>query len=504
MKRLTALLLAASLLLLALPAFATPLTEKFTGQVREQGFKGAVTFSASGAETAACSGDDWAWLTAALPRLQIELTHSFVGFRERAGEKEASAALSGDGQATVNVLVDGEAVGRTALLYSDDLAGLSSDFLAGYGETWYAFSRGWNPMQIAMSLVQGSEWPPVWRLLQAAGGQSAEWQDQVNQHLVSFQTKLGAWLNGYAAASAASDESGAYTQLQWIIPAADVKAEIKTLLKDFFGNEGLLALLRQIATPQEAACYLQSGMEPIFSGWVDRLALTGQVEITRRYGAAGNALLDEIHLPFAQGMPLAGLTISVTPGDGGDTWAFRGETREGAAFFVSCLAGGERIYSGAVEASLPAAEGREGKQVAFDYNFSWEGGKEVYSLSTDRFEQTLEATLVIKPRETGKPAQSVALKAMLSSASDKRAATHLNAELTWRDLDGDATVTAALSGRTAAPTPVEKIADQRNILRLDQVPSDGLQPLLTEWKQHASAWFADAAALLLPRSLPEN
>lgn len=504
MKRLTALLLTAALLLLTVSASAAPLTEKFTGQVKAQGFKGTVTFSVTGAETAACSGDEWAWLSSALPRLQIEMRHSFAGRRVQTDGNETETALHGDGQAEMNVLLDEEPLGRTMLLYSDDLAGLSSDFLSGYGETWYTFARDWNPLQLLVNAAQGSEWPPVWHLLKTAREQPAEWQDQVNQHLVSFQTKLGAWLNAYASASAASDENGAYTQLQWIIPAEDVKQEIKALLTDFFGNDGLLALLRRIATPQEAACYLQSGMAPIFMNWVDRLSLAGQIEITRRYGTAGEALLDEIRLPFAEGMPLSFLTVSVTPGDGGDAWAFRGETEEGASFFVSCLAGAEQIYSGTAEVSLPAADGKEAKQVAFDYNLSWDGGKEVYSLSTDRFEQAVQGTLVLKPHEDGKPAQSLTLKAMLTSASAIRSPVYLNAELTWRDLDGDAAVTATLASRTASPAEVDKIANQKNTVRLDQLQGSNLQTLLDEWRQHASAWLTNAAELLLPKSLLER
>jgi len=504
MKRLTALLLTAALLLLTVSASAAPLTEKFSGQVKSQGFKGTVTFSVSGAETAAFTADEWAWLTSALPRLQIEMRHSFSGRRVQTGANENETELRGDGQADLNVLLDEEPLGRTMLLYSDDLAGLSSDFLSGYGEEWYTFARGWNPAQLLVSAAQGNDWPPVWHLLQTAGEQPAEWQDQVNQHLVSFQTKLGAWLNAYAAATAASDENGAYTQLQWIIPAEDVKQETKTLLSDFFGNDGLLALLRQIATPQEAACYLQSGMAPIFMNWVDRLSLAGQIEITRRYGTAGEALLDEIRLPFAKGMPLSSLVISVTPGDGGDTWAFRGEREDGASFFVSCLPGAEQIYSGTVEISLPAADGKDAKQIAFDYNLSWDGGKEVYSLSADRFEQAVQATLVLKPHEGGKPAQSLTLKAMMSSASAIRTPVYLNAELTWRDLDGDAAVTATLTSRTASPADVDKLANQKQTVRLDQLQGSDLQALLNEWRQRASAWLTNAAELLLPKSLPER
>lgn len=491
MKRLTALLLALLLAGSDLPASAATLLEKFTGQFADQGFKGTVALEATGENTDALGSDAWAWLKAAAPRVTVEAAHSF--------------ADKSDGQMSLNVLIDGQPAGRTTLLYNSALMGVSSDFLAGYGEAWYTAARDWNVINLLQGLAhQGSEWPPIWHLLTAAEGAEEAWLQEASQHLVLFETKLGAWLNTYAAVSSVTEGEAAYTQLQWRIPAQDVKAEIKALLADFYANEALLALLRQIATPQEAASYLQPGMQPVFAEWIDRAALEGEIAITRHYNAAGGAVLDEIALPFAQSQRLSSLTITVTPEGEGSAWRFRGALRGGETFDVTCVPGNEEIYAGSVALTLPGKDGGEGKSVAFDYNFTWDGGKEEYSLATDRFLQTMEGTLVIKPRESGLPSQSLALKADFSSASSARSSTHLDAVLTWRDLEGDAALTATLTGRTAAPTAVEKLSDQPRQTRVDQLPGSGLAALAQEWAQHLSAWIRDAAEQLLPKEMPET
>ena len=491
MKRLTALLLALLLAGSVLPASAATLLEKVSGQTKDQGFRGTIVFEASGEATGALSSDAWAWLKAAAPRVTLEGTHSY--------------ADKSDGQAVISLLIDGQTAGKTALLYNSSLMGVSSDFLAGYGSAWYTAARDWNLSLLLQGLTQqGNEWPPVWRLLAAAEAADDAWKEEAAQYFVLFETKLGSWLNSYAAVSSVTEGNSALTQLLWQIPAEDVKAEIKALLADFYANDALLAHLRKIAAPQEAASYLQPGMQRIFSDWIDKTALEGEIEITRRYNAAGSAVLDEIRLPFAASQRLTSLTITVTPEGQGSAWRFRGEMQSGESFDIACVPEKESICSGSVALTLPAKDGGEEKTIAFDYNATWDGGKEEYSLATDRFLQTMEGTLVIKPLESGLPSQSLALKAEFSSASSARASTHLDAVLTWRDLEGDAAVTATLAGRTAAPTAVEKLSDQKNQTRLDRMPGSGFAALTEEWAQHAAAWIQDAAELLLPRELPEN
>ncbi|MBR1586256.1 MAG: PT domain-containing protein [Clostridia bacterium] len=501
MKRLIALLLALTLALGAVPAMAATLLEKFGGQLTEQGFRGTVTFSASGSQTAALNPDAWNWLQSAASRVTLDVHHSL---QDRA-----------DGQWTADVLIDGQAAAKTTYLYNDSLAGVTSDLLAGHEKAWYTAARSWDVSALIKNIAQpGSEWPPIWHVLTEIENAPAAWKEKASQHFVLYETKLGSWLNAYAVPSTGKENKVSYTQLQWRIPADDVKAEIKALLADFFSDAQMLSLLREIVTAQEAASYLQPGLLSSLQRMVDRVSLKGEIEITRRYNASGRAILDQVKLPFAENQFLSDLTVTLTPASSGDTWNFTGSTRNGADFDITCLTEKEHISSGSVAILLPPVEETgnflivestaERRKIAFDFNFTWEPGTEAYSLATDRFTQTMLATLVIKPHNQALPAQSLTMQADFSSASDARAVTRVEATLTWRDLDGDAAIVASLSGRTAAPTAVTKLSDVKDAVRLDRLNGSGYEKLIQEWKDHLTAWVQDAAEQLLPATLPAD
>lgn len=495
MKRLTALLLAVVLALCTLPALAAdyPIEEKFYRQMVESAFLGTVTFSTSGTQTTAMDAASWFRIRSLLPRVTLEADHSLT---------------RGEGQATMRLLLDDQSAGETKLLYNDTLMGLSSDLLAGT-DTYYTAARDWDVSQLAQAMIQGSSvWPPLWRVLLAVLTAPEEWQLRAQPFLEPYETKLGVWMNGYASFATGVQDNVGYTQLQCAIPAQAIKAEIKQLLVDFYANGELLSLLREIVTPQEAAAYLQSGMQDTFFSTLDALALEGTVEITRRYDAQGNLLLDSITLPFADTQTLRTLTLAVSPSAEGQHWAFSGQAQDGTDFDISFVAGENMAYTGSVRLLLPeAADGSSfivsdtaaRRTIAFDYNFSWDPGEETYTLATSRFERTLRGTLVIKPQEGwDMPDQSLILEASFSSGSSQRSATQLNATLTWQDLDGDASITATLAGRTAAPFAVDSLSAVTGAMRLDLMTDESHSALIARWGQTASAWLENLAARLVP------
>lgn len=494
MKRLIALLLAALLALGALPALAAdyPIEEKFYRQMVESAFQGTVTFSASGAQTAALDTGAWLALRALAPRLKLEMDHSLN---------------RGEGQANARLLLDGQSVGATTLLYNDALMGLSSDLLAGMG-TYYTAARNWDVTQLLQAAAQGdSAWPPLWRALIAVQNAPEEWHARAASYLTPYETKLGVWMNGYAAFSTGTQDDVSYTQLQCTIPAQAVKAEMKQLLVDFYADAELLTLLREVFTAQEAAAYLQPGMQNSFFVMLDNLALTGNVEIIRRYDAQGTALLDSITLPFAENQALQTLTIAVSEDGSGPRWAFSGKAQDGTDFDVSCVIGQVGVYTGSVNLLLPEAEdtfvvseaAAARKSVAFDFTLSWDEGEEAYTLATGRFDKTVQATLVIKPQAGGDmPAQSLILEAAFSSGSSQRSATSLNAALTWRDLDGDATVTATLAARTTAPYVVSSLDSVTGAMRLDLMESEGRAAVTKRWGEAVTAWLQGLLLRLTP------
>jgi hypothetical protein len=212
-----------------------------------------------------------------------------------------------------------------------------------------------------------------------------------------------------------------------------VKAEIKQLLVDFYSDDALLSLLKEIFTPSESAAYLQSNMQDTFFAMLDALELDGHIEIIRRYDAMGNAMLDQIVLPFAQNQSLSRLTISVYPVEAGQCWDFAADLSSDESIRFTCVISEDHIATGALEMMMAEEteedisagdENPKKRAIAFDYNLSWDWGEEIYTLSTDKFERAMNATLVIKPREgMDAPVQSFSLEALFSSGSSQRSAT---------------------------------------------------------------------------------
>ena len=496
MKRIIALALAALLALTAVSAAAEVKTieEKFYQQAFvESAYRGTITFSVQGDKTDALDDTLWKAIKALAPRLSVKLDHT-------------TSRAKGEGQATVTLLLDNNENAKTIVLYDDKLTAVSSTLLGG-ANTFYTAARDWDWSRLVQSLAQGeSAWPPVWRMILAASTASEEWRAKADKKLSLYETKLELWLNSYVSYSSGTEGSVPYTQMSFTIPGKAVKQEIKALLLDFYNDAELLTLLREVVSAQEAAAYLQPTMMDAMFKIVDGMKLDGHVELVRRYDAKGNSLLDYISLPFPAGSQLSALTVTSVPQDQGKRLDITGSTAKGADFQFTCVTGEEGIYTGDVTITLPEEEGNgfvvsdsdaQGKTVAFTYSLSWEPGEEEYTLSTDKTSRTMRGSLLIRPMEEGTmPVQAVTLEINFSSRSSQRASTALNASLSWRDMDTDASITANLTSKTVSPFPFTSPSSLSGALRLDLMTQESRAALLKTWTDKITAF----AALLLQSS----
>ena len=498
MKRFFVLFLAALMAFGALSAHAAdyPIEEKFYRQMTESAYRATLSFSVSGHETQAMDLATFQLIKSLAPRITLEGDHSF---------------MRGDGQASLRLMLDGQNAGETLYLYNESLLGLASDLLAGK-QVFYTAAQGWDPQVLLSSLKDAAAWPALWPALLLGQAAPAEWQTRLQHLLLPYETKLGIWMNGYAVLSSGMENNVAYTQLQCKIPVQALKIQIKQMLIDFYGDQALLSLLKEVLTPDQAAAYLQPSMQQAFFQMLDQLDMDGEIEILRRYDAMGNALIDSIFLPFPAGMPLNALTISLVPQAAGQEWRFRGQCQDGTDFDISCIVGEEMIYTGSVNLVLPEEESDSfvvedtadaRKTVAFDYNLIWEPGEEIYTLATDRCTRTLQGSLLIRPQAgDDMPPQSFSLKIDFSSGSSQRSATQLNASLTWQDLDSQASITATLQSKTAAPFAVKTLDQTGSALRVDLMDERTHSALLEYWSQRIGAWSEAVMKKLFPALLP--
>ena len=307
-----------------------------------------------------------------------------------------------------------------------------------------------------------------------------------------------------------------YTELSCTIPAQAVKAEIKQLLIDLYADEGLLALLREVLTAEEAAAYLQPGMRDTFFTVIDQTKITGDVQITRRYDTQGNLLMDSITLPFAEGGQLSELKIENNTTNEGQQWNVAAVTQYGD-FSVTGAEIEPGIYTGAIDfapadvSDFPMgddAAAADVNPIHFDYNLDVEIGEDEFDLASDTYSRAFRYTLLLKPEEdSDMPPQSLTLNAMFSSKSNVRAATALKATLTWTDMNTSASITANLSARTAVTWAVDSVDSLTGAMRIDQLNGDGWAALTQRWLQNARNWLQQLVSQIapsLPTALPQG
>lgn len=497
MKKMTAFVLAMLLALGCAGAIAESYTvdEKFFGQLQRNAVRGTVSFSVNGDGTSAMDAQLWAALKAFLPRLSVSLEHSLT---------------RGDGQGVAQLLLDGTSLAESEVRYNETMMGFASDLLAGK-DVFYTAPISWDYSRLLQAMAQqDNAWPPLWRVILAVETASDDWKERAESYRALYDTKLGAWVNSFASTTGGTENGVLYTELTCSIPAQAVKAQMKQLLIDFYEDEGLLALLREVLTAEEAAAYLQGGMRDTFFALIDQAQLSGNVEITRRYDTQGQALLDRVSLPFAADQAVSELTIESALTEAGEEWSLTARRQEGT-FSLTCLAGEEGIYTGSLRfepvTNTPFLMGTEVPEDApiapfdFDYNLNIETGEETYDLQTDTFQRTFRHTLLLKPGETsGAPTQSIDLATTFVSKSNERAATTMNAVLTWTDMETNASVSATLHANTAVTWAVDSVDALTESMRIDQLNGAGWQALTQRWTQHIASWLQQTMVQLIPAS----
>lgn len=499
MKRLIALLLSLLLSMGAWSALAAEeieLPQKLLNQLDESGHMGVVSFSAEGDYTAAMDPAVWMLIKSLAPRLTLETGNSYIKRQQ-------------EGEGVMRLMLDGQNIGEIVYLYNNDLGAVSSTLLSNTENTYYAAPRDWDLNSILdLFSIQENGWPSLRNVLLKIENAPKEWHDKVAAHIIPYETKIGVWINGYALFSTGTENGVPYTQLACSIPAQAVKAQIKQLMIDFLGDDELLSALREILSPEEAAFYLQPGMLNTFFSAIDGVNLSGQIEIIRRYDVQGNSLLDSITLPFPEEMGVIALNVTLSPDEAGEKWTFKGVCRDNTEFDISCIQSEDMIFSGSVYLLLPE-EGDDSfvvddgslsrREIAFDYNFSWDPGEDIFTLLTSRYSRTVRGTLLIRPKYAGTmPTQAITLEAIFESNADKRSSTRLNASLSWRDMDSNAAITASFTGRTTSPTAVLSLDDVPPALRLDLMEEEGMGALMDSWMQNLQAWAQNTLPKLFP------
>ncbi|MBR3018647.1 MAG: hypothetical protein IKH57_16470 [Clostridia bacterium] len=490
MKRWISIILALLLALGAAPVMAEndTLMEKFYQQaMKESAYRGTVSFTVIGEATSVLPGETWQIIKTLAPKLSVTLEHTTQRNKD-------------EGEADVTFTVSGLPDMKLSFLYDEALTGVFSEALNP--DTVYTAARDWSWTRLFTAASQeGESWPPLWQMLLNVLNASESWKKRAEPLLEGYETEAAVWMNTFASVSMGKDGGKQYSELSCKIPAREVKEEIKALLKRFYQDQQLLDLLKEVATPQEAAAYLQPSAESALTALLDGITMEGYVEIARRHDSSGTALLDSISFPFAQDALFTRLAFSVSPSEGGQEWHVNGAMKNGGEFDVSCKQTAPGIYTGSVALLVPVTkEGAsfvvsdgtpELKPIGFDYSLTWDQGEEAYSLADDKSTQAIRGSLMIMPREgTDLPMQIFTLNAELSSGSSKQSSTHLDGSISWMDMVSGAAVTAQLSSRTVAPFDYSLVSQAENTVRIDEMSGGERASLLQDWIGYAAQFFS--------------
>lgn len=490
MKRWIAFILALLLALSTVAAVAendTLLDKLYKQAIMESAYRGTISFTLIGEGSSAIPEETWALMKAVLPRLTVTLEHSTQRNRD-------------EGEAALTLAVEGQPAHKLSFLYDEKLTGISGDLLDA--ETIYTAARNQSWTQLFSSAAQeGGAWPPLWQMLLNVLNATDSWKERAKPLLEKYETQTAEWMNSFASVSTGMEGGKPYSELACKIPASEVKEEIKTLLRSFYQDQQLLSLLREVASPQEAAAYLQPAALNTLVALVDQVKMEGSVEIARRHDSSGTALLDRISFPFAQDALFTRLAFSVTPSDGGQEWRVTGAAKDGGEFDFSCEQTASGSFTGSVALLVPVKQ--EGgsfvvsdgtpelKSIGFDYSLTWDQGEEAYSLADDKSTQVIRGSLMIRPRnESDIPMQVFSLNATLSSGSSKQSPTHLDGNISWMDMNSGAALTAQLTSRTVSPFSYTLVSEAENAVRVDQMPRQNRADLLGKWTEEFTRFFA--------------
>ena len=492
MKRWISIILALLMILGSASALAEndTLIDKFYQQaMKESAYRGTVTFTVIGDETSVIPKETWDMLKTLAPKLTVTLEHTTQRNKDE-GEADATFNISGVADA------------KFSFLYDEKLTGVFSEALNP--NVVYTAAKDWSWTRLFTSASQeGEGWPPLWQMLLNALNASESWKKRAEPLLEKYETEAAVWIQTFASVSMGMDGGKAYSELSCKIPAREVKEEIRALLQKFYQDQELLDLLKEVATPQEAAAYLQPSAMNALLALVDGIGMEGNVEIVRRHDSSGAALLDSISFPFAQDALFTRLAFSVSPSGAGQEWRVTGAMKNGAEFDISIMETASGAYTGSVALLVPVTEegvsfvvsdGRkELKPIGFDYSLTWDQGEEAYSIADDKSTQTMRGSLMIRPREgTDLPMQVFTLNAELSSGSSRQSSTHLDGNVSWMDMDSGAAFTAMLSSRTVSPFDYQLVSQAENTVRVDEMSGAERASLLEDWITNAVQFFTSA------------
>ena len=280
MKRICCILVCAVLLLMTATASAVSyntLTEKLAKQLQiGSGLKGTLTISGKGE----------AFET---PFLQAFSNASWELRGMRSGEESHYYLYQPDEQEQPRNRIEVYSRENGLYLRSDflpDVLHLSSldDVAALFG---MMPADGTNPSLLGVA----------WRLMTVTDETKKTRLDAI---LIQMQKELENWMIrfGTQEASVNPEDGGAAVEISCVIPMADVRQELLTLMGNLWQNQEMNELFSSVMTEEERDLYLNANLGYFFDEAVAALETDGEVRLTRMVSTLGESFRSTLILPL--------------------------------------------------------------------------------------------------------------------------------------------------------------------------------------------------------------
>ena len=284
----------------------------------------------------------------------------------------------------------------------------------------------------------------------------------LSETMAQFTTKIDFWLEGFRSGVQMEtlEDGSSVMEIEYTLPAAAVKAQLKQLLIDLMNDETLLSGLRALMPAEQAALYLDPALQPYYFYAVDGLPLEGELQIHRVLSFLGDTVELAVTMPLydsesgasslaytrkqgAQDMPDEH-TLSITGADGRAELSFRTyDTIIGTTVYQGTV-----LYDGAVK------DGVKPQIVWASFDLS---SKTVTTRDLNGYETLIQnLTLSVAPAELPQtadaslyaaiPKADLALDVSFASLSAKNAPTDMTAKFTLSGEDMAQAVVLELAG----------------------------------------------------------
>jgi len=480
MKKFLCLMLCLMLMLPAAQAktFDYTIAELIVHQIENKSsLRVSVSAAAAGEAPGGMDAAAWQEICEKLPELQLNGTYFWNKSRTERGDEQAVLTLLAGEDVLSTLMATGK--GGQWLLDSDLLPGKT-----------LAFSRNLQDAYMTFTHPQENQWPDMLRMLLQLEDADDAVSQQLENALSPHMALLNEWLQRHTRVDIMPDANGVRMRQTIVIPAAQVKEQIKALLSSIYQDEALLALLRAHVSQPEAYAYLEPGMLPLFEMVIDQAALEGEMRIVRAYDAQGLLEGEEISMPFIAALGLRQADVSWQKKDGVNDFSLRIVLPDGMQLgFASkgAVQTGSGEYQGKISV-MPA-----GSEKPFEalYTLSFALGMETYDEEKKPRErqQRLSAELKVEPGEgTQFNAQAMRLEALLQGSNDSTRPSYIDATLSCSDETAGTQVLLTINGKTSSPLRITE-TDSTEAIVLDKLGAAEIVPVLTDVFQQLSSSY---------------